>query len=89
MCAYDEFIDYYKFKSIVKDFRRDILEYRASGIFIFWVISVIAFIIYSIGAIMKSWASLIFLALRVLVWVILYLFKHTGKDFQTEIILVS
>src|SRR4030067_2918489 len=27
--------------------------------------------------------------LRVLVWVILYLLKHTGKDFQSKIFLVS
>jgi hypothetical protein len=29
------------------------------------------------------------MGLRVRVWVILYLFEHTRKDFQTEILLVS
>ena len=27
--------------------------------------------------------------LRVIVWVILYLFKHAGKDFQPQILFVS
>ncbi len=29
------------------------------------------------------------MALRVLVWVILYFFEHTSKDFQSEILLVT
>lgn len=29
------------------------------------------------------------LGLRVAVWVILYLFEHTGEDFQSEVFLVT
>jgi len=29
------------------------------------------------------------LALRVIVWVISYLLKHTGKDFESQIFLIS
>jgi hypothetical protein len=27
--------------------------------------------------------------LRVVVWIILYLFEHTGEDFQSEVLLVT
>jgi hypothetical protein len=29
------------------------------------------------------------LGLRVLVWVILYLFEHAGKDFQSQVLFVT
>ena len=32
---------------------------------------------------------ILFLGLRVIVWVILYLLEHTGEDFQSEILLVA
>ena len=33
--------------------------------------------------------GLIKTGLRVLVWVISYLFEHTGKDFQSQVLLVA
>ena len=38
----------------------------------------------------NQWRFLIhFRGHRVIVWVILYLFEHTGKDFQPEILLFA
>ena len=33
--------------------------------------------------------DIIVMSLRVIVWVLLYLFEHTSKDFQSEILLVA
>ena len=33
--------------------------------------------------------NIIFMSHRVVVWVILYLLEHAGKDFQSEIFLVT
>jgi len=43
------------------------------------------------NSIVKGWAGKVFIYMghRVGVWVILYLFEHTGEDFQSEIFLVA
>lgn len=61
MSDFEILIDYYKLSNIIRCFKLDIVQFKLSGIFIWWLITVIAFVMYSIGVFINGWASLVFL----------------------------
>ena len=72
------------------NFSNGFLKYFNEEILPFYILHLI--VISLIGSYLIPWNAnkmIYFLGLRVLVWVISYLFEHTGKDFQSQVLLVA
>lgn len=62
MYSYEEFINFYRPSNIINCAKNDVRNYITTGVFWAWLISVIAFIIFSTGLFIRTgWLSLFFI----------------------------